>query len=54
MVLRNKNETAGSLANMLDVSLRTLGVDLALLKKIHALDRIGPDNGGEWAVLLKW
>jgi len=54
MILRNKNETAASLAQGLGVSLRTLGVDIALLKKVHAIDRIGPDNGGEWVVLLKW
>ena len=54
MILRNKIETAASLAHKLGVSLRTLGVDIALLKKIHAIDRIGPDNGGEWIVLLKW
>lgn len=45
---------AASLAHKLGVSLRTLGVDIALLKKIHAIDRIGPDNGGEWIVQLKW
>ena len=54
MILRNKIETAASLAHKLGVSLRTLGVDIALLKKIHAIDRIGPDNGGEWIVQLKW
>ena len=54
MILRNIIETAASLAHKLGVSLRTLGVDIALLKKIHAIDRIGPDNGGEWIVLLKW
>ena len=54
MILRNKFETAASLAHGLGVSLRTLGVDIALLKKIHAIDRIGPDKGGEWVVLLKW
>ena len=54
MILRNKIETVASLAHKLGLSLRTLGVDIALLKKIHAIDRIGPDNGGEWIVLVKW
>ena len=54
MILRNKKETVVSLAQVLGVSLRTLGVDMALLKTIHAVDRIGPDNGGEWVVLLDY
>ena len=54
MILRNKKETVASLAQVLGVSLRTLGVDMALLKTIHAVDRIGPDNGGEWVVLLDY
>lgn len=54
MILRNKKETVVSLAQVLGVSLRTLGVDMALLKTIHAVDRIGPDNGGEWVVILDY
>lgn len=54
MILRDKKATVVSLSQRLGVSLRTLGVDMALLKKIHAIDRVGPDNGGEWVVLLRF
>ena len=53
-LLRDKDITIGVLASLLGASRRTVQEDIAILKSLKVLDRIGPDNGGEWVVLLKW
>ena len=53
-LLRDKNVTIIALASLLGASRRTVQEDIAILKNLKVLDRIGPDNGGEWVVLLKW
>lgn len=53
-LLRDKDITIVALASLLGASRRTVQEDISILKNIKALDRIGPDNGGEWVVLLKW
>ena len=53
-LLRDKDITIGVLASLLGASRRTVQEDIAILKSLKVLDRIGPDNGGEWGVLLKW
>ena len=53
-LLRDKDITIVALASLLGASRRTVQGDIALLKNLKVLDRIGPDNGGEWVVLLKW
>ena len=53
-LLRDKDITIVALASLLGASRRTVQEDIAILKNLKVLDRIGPDNGGEWVVLLKW
>ena len=53
-LLRDKDITIVALASLLGASRRTVQGDIAILKNLKVLDRIGPDNGGEWVVLLKW
>lgn len=53
-LLRDKDVTIIALASLLGASRRTVQEDIAILKNLKVLDRIGPDNGGEWVVLLKW
>jgi DNA-binding Lrp family transcriptional regulator len=53
-LLRDKDSTIVALASLLGASRRTVQEDIAILKNLKVLDRIGPDNGGEWLVLLKW
>ena len=52
-VLRDNDITIIALASLLGASRRTVQEDIAILKNLKVLDRIGPDNGGEWVVLLK-
>jgi predicted HTH transcriptional regulator len=53
-LLRDKDITIVALASLLGASRRTVQEDIAILKNLKVLDRVGPDNGGEWVVLLKW
>ena len=53
-LLRDKDITIVALASLLGASRRTVQEDIAILKNLRVLDRVGPDNGGEWVVLLKW
>ena len=53
-LLRDKDVTIIALASLLGASRRTVQEDIAMLKNLKVLDRIGPDNGGEWVVLFKW
>ncbi len=53
-LLRDKDITIVALASLLGASRRTVQEDIAFLKNLKVLDRIGPDNGGEWVVLLTW
>ena len=52
-LLRDKDITIVALASLLGASRRTVQEDIAILKNLKVLDRVGPDNGGEWVVLLK-
>ena len=51
-LLRDKNITIIALASLLGASRRTVQEDIAILKNLKVLDRIGPDNGGEWVVMM--
>ena len=53
-LLRDKTITIVALASLLGASRRTIQEDISILKDVKVLDRVGPDNGGEWVVLLKW
>ena len=53
-LLRDKDITIVALASLLGASRRTVQEDIAILKNLKVLDRVGPDNGGEWVVLPKW
>ena len=53
-LLRDKDITIVALASLLGASRRTVQEDIAILKGLKVIDRVGPDNGGEWIVQLKW
>ena len=53
-LLRDKDITIVALASLLGASRRTVQEDIAILKNLKVLNRIGPDNGGEWVVLLRF
>lgn len=53
-LLRDKDITIVALASFLGASRRTVQEDIAVLKNLKVLNRIGPDNGGEWVVLLRF
>ena len=54
MILRNRKVTVPQLVELLSEPRRTIQMSIALLKRIRAIERVGPDNGGEWKVVLKY
>lgn len=54
MMMRDRQITLLQLVESLSVPRRTIQLDVALLKRLGVIDRIGPDNGGKWDVRLTW
>lgn len=54
MMMRDRQITLLQLVESLSVPRRTIQLDVSLLKRLGVIDRIGPDNGGNWEVRLTW
>jgi ATP-dependent DNA helicase RecG len=51
MISSNKDITMQEISTQLDVTIKTIKRDIAKLKEMGKLKRIGPDKGGYWVVL---
>ncbi len=53
LIKDNPEYTAKMMAATLGLSIQAVQKQIAILKKVGRLERIGPDNGGRWIVLDK-
>lgn len=50
--MENENITTSQMAEIINISTRAIEKQLAKLKMIGVIDRVGPDKGGYWKVNL--
>jgi predicted HTH transcriptional regulator len=50
-IIKNKRVSAKELAGILSVSEKTIKRDIAFLKKLEFIVRVGSDKTGEWEII---